>query len=271
MTLPESRTEAGQAGLAALIAHPADALIAVDFDGTLAPIVARAEDARPLAGALDALIAVAGAFGHVGVVTGRPAGWLVEVAGLDAIPRLVIVGQYGAERWSAGELTRSEPPPGLAAIRTALPDLVAGTQARIEDKGLSVVVHTRGASDPEAALAALAAPVRALARRNGLAAHPGRAVIEIRPTGFDKGRALRDLVEECAARAVLFAGDDLGDLPAFAAIEELRESGHAGVTVCSASAEMPSVAERADLVVDGPAGVADLLSALSASVLSTGG
>ena len=63
-------------------------------------------------------------------------------------------------------------------------------------------------------------------------------------------------------RAILYAGDDLGDLSAFAAVDELRESGIPGVKVCSGSPEAPEVAQAADIVVDGPAGIADLLETL---------
>lgn len=265
MTLPAPTTDAGRAGLAALLTAPSRALVALDFDGTLAPIVARPEDARPLPATLDVLRAVGQKFGHVAIVTGRPADWLVDVAGLGDIPGLVIAGQYGAQRWAAGELREADPAPGLAAVREGLPGLVIGRQARIEDKRLSIVVHTRGVDHPDAELAALAAPIRALAVQHGLAAHRGRAVVEIRPPGFDKGRALTVLVEEHDASAVLFIGDDLGDLPAFTAVEALRAGGRPGLTVCSGSTEVTEVAERADLVVDGPEGVVDLLTALVAA------
>jgi trehalose 6-phosphate phosphatase len=61
---------------------------------------------------------------------------------------------------------------------------------------------------------------------------------------------------------LLYAGDDLGDLAAFDVVEELRGDGIAGVTVCAGSEEVPTLAERADIVVDGPAGVAGLLRSL---------
>ncbi|MDQ6873701.1 MAG: trehalose-phosphatase [Actinomycetota bacterium] len=266
MSYPDPRTEAGRAGLAAILADPGGALIALDFDGTLAPIVPRPEDARPLAAGLAALTAAAAAFGQVALVTGRPAGWLADVAGVQTIPGLVIAGQYGAQRWTAGRLTESDPAPGLDAVRDALPDVLDGRSAWTEDKGLSLVVHTRAAPDPDAELDAVYDPIRDLAGRHGLEAHRGRAVVEIRPPGFDKGGALRALVSEYDARTVLFAGDDLGDLPAFAAIEDMRAGGLPGLTVCSASTEAPQVADRADLVVDGPQGMAELLAALSAAV-----
>jgi trehalose 6-phosphate phosphatase len=78
--------------------------------------------------------------------------------------------------------------------------------------------------------------------------------------------ALEEYVRESGAGAVLYAGDDLGDLAAFAAVEKLRSDGLPGVLVCSGSTEVTELAERADLVVDGPAGVVDLLNALADAV-----
>lgn len=255
--------------MAALLAEPGRALVALDFDGTLAPIVVEADAARIAPGGLAAVAATARTFGQLVVITGRPAGWVVGPGGLGDVSGLVVVGQYGAQRWAAGELHEAEPHAGLAAVRRALPALVAGRPARIEDKGLSLVVHTRGAEHPDAELAALADPVGALAAEHGLAAHLGRYVVEIRPPGFDKAGVLRDLVQEYAAGSVLFAGDDLGDLPAFDEVAALRERGIPGITVCSASAEVPDLAGRADLVVDGPEGVVALLTDLVA--VATGG
>ena len=68
-------------------------------------------------------------------------------------------------------------------------------------------------------------PLRELAAEAGLAAEPGRYVIELRPAGMDKGQALRSLVDEAGARSVVFTGDDLGDLPAFEEVGRLRSDG----------------------------------------------
>jgi trehalose 6-phosphate phosphatase len=134
--------------------------------------------------------------------------------------------------------------------------------AEVEDKGLSLVVHTRNAPDPAGALDRLRDRVGDLAERAGLELHPGRFVLELRPPGFDKRGALLSLCEP-APSAVLFAGDDLGDLAGFDAVDELRSRGVPGLLVCSASDEGPAdLRARADLVVDGPAGVVEALEAL---------
>jgi trehalose 6-phosphate phosphatase len=112
-------------------------------------------------------------------------------------------------------------------------------------------------------MASLRPMLEQLASEAGLQLEPGRFVLELRPRGLDKGGALTALVAERGARAVLFAGDDLGDLAAFAAVDELRRQGVQGVTVWSASPEVPALAERADVVVNGPEGVVALLEALA--------
>jgi trehalose 6-phosphate phosphatase len=88
-------------------------------------------------------------------------------------------------------------------------------------------------------------------------------VLELRPPGMDKGVALSEYVRETGAEAVMYAGDDLGDLPAFAAVDRLRSDGTPGLLVCSGSDEVTELAKRADLVVEGPAGVVQLLRALA--------
>jgi len=265
---PEPRTEAGRAGLAALLADPAGALVALDFDGTLAPIVARPEESRLAPGALAALPHLARAVGHLSLLTGRAAATAVELGELDDVPGLTVLGQYGAERWTGGHLELTEPPPGVAAVRAELPRLLADAdpQVWVEDKNLSLVVHTRRAADPAGTLEQLRPAVSELATRHGLEANSGRYVLELRPSGVDKGSTLRVYAAEVGATSVTFAGDDVGDLPAYEAIEEMREAGVPGLTVCSESGEVPEVAARADLVLPGPPGVVAWLEAVARSV-----
>lgn len=243
-----------------LRARLAGAVVALDYDGTLAPIVDRPSDAVPADGAVEVLQALASRVRTLALVTGRPADVVVELAGLRAVPGLVVLGQYGAQRWSGGAVTAPPELPDVAAARVALPPVLAPEGAELEDKGLSLVVHTRRCADPAGALARLEAPVTAAA--GGLEVHRGRLVLELRPPGYDKRAALLSLCDPIPS-AVLFAGDDLGDLPAYDAVDELRADGVLGVTVCSASDEgPPSLRSRADLVVDGPDGVVALLRRL---------
>ncbi|MGO9192129.1 MAG: trehalose-phosphatase [Streptosporangiaceae bacterium] len=271
MTHPlRSRTPEGQAGLEALLAGPQQALIAMDFDGTLAPIVPDPRAARAHPGAVPVLARLAKAVGTLAVISGRPAAEAVAYGGLEAVPGIIVLGHYGWQRWQDGALTGPDAPPAVGAAREALPGVLSRAGAPdgtwVEDKGHALAVHTRRAADPDAALRVLRGPLGELAARLGLAAEPGRMVIELRPPGVDKGTALADLARERAADPVIFCGDDLGDLPAFAAVRALRAEGIGGCAVASASAESPQVAAVADLVVDGPEGIVDLLAALAAAL-----
>ncbi|MBX6390994.1 MAG: trehalose-phosphatase [Frankia sp.] len=269
---PAPRTQAGGTGLAALITAPAQALIALDYDGTLAPIVPRPTDAVPAPGAVAAMRTLAARVGTMAIVTGRPVDAVLALGGFAGDPELAnltILGQYGLQRWEAatGQTVSPPPLPGIAAVRAHLPEVLrdAPPGVTIEDKEQALVVHVRRAADPDATLAALTPALVRLAEENGLAAAPGKRVLELRPPDHDKGRALRELVVARSPRAVLVAGDDLGDLPAFELVDELRASGEiAGLTVCSDGPEAPAeLRERADLVVDGPAGIVSLLRALA--------
>ncbi|HEX6930962.1 MAG TPA: trehalose-phosphatase [Streptosporangiaceae bacterium] len=263
-------TRAGRSGLAALIDDPARSLIALDFDGTLAPIVPDPEQARALPAAVTALRELTPLVGTMAVVTGRPARTAVDYASLRQVPGVVVLGHYGRQRWSDGRLDTPPPPEGLAVAKERLPSVLAAANAPdgtwIEDKGDAVAVHTRRAADPAAALEQVSAPLSRLAADTGLRAEPGRLVIELRPDGSDKGTALTALAAERARSAVLYCGDDLGDRPAFAAIRRLRAGGLPGIAVCSGSAEVADLAAEADLVVDGPEGVARLLAAIAVIV-----
>ncbi|WP_245997826.1 trehalose-phosphatase [Streptomyces armeniacus] len=265
-----------------MLARPARAVVAVDFDGTLAPIVPDPAQARAHPGAAPALARLAPRLAAVVVVTGRPAELAVRYAGLaddparpnPDVPHLVVLGAYGAERWDAasGEVRLPDPHPGVEAVRDVLPGLIedvlpAGdTGVHVEDKGRALAVHTRRAADPAAAFEGLREPLEALAARHGLVVEPGRLVLELRPPGMDKGVALREFVRETGASTVLYAGDDLGDLAAYAYVDSLRAEGGHGVLVCSGSDEVTELAERADLVVDGPSGVVELLDGLAGAL-----
>ncbi|MER7000222.1 trehalose-phosphatase [Streptomyces sp. NPDC000410] len=270
--LPEPTTPAGREGLAAILARPRESVVALDFDGTLADIVPDPEQARAHPGAVGALARLAPKVASVAVLTGRPAGVAVRYGGFAGVPgleHLVVLGHYGAERWDAvsGTVHAPAPHPGVEAVRAELPGFLdtigAWHGTWIEEKGNAVAVHTRRADDPQAAFEALRGPIAELAARHALIVEPGRLVLEVRPPGVDKGLALVEYVRERRARAVLYAGDDLGDLAAFAAVEKLRSDGVPGLLVCSGSNEVPELAERADVVLSGPGEVVRFLGALA--------
>lgn len=271
--LPLPATPQGRTGLDALLAAPREAVVVLDFDGTLAPIVPDPARARAHPGAVEALAALAPSLGSVVVLTGRPAATAVEYggfAGVAGLDRLVVLGHYGAERWDAatGELDSPGDHPGVGAARAELPELLGRSTAPegtwIEDKGgRAVAVHTRRAADPRAAFDALRDPLAELAGRHGLLLEPGSMVLELRPPGMDKGVALTAYLRAVNASAVLYAGDDLGDLAAYDAVDRLRAQGLPGVLVASAATDVPALSARADLVLQGPEAVVGLLDALA--------
>ena len=271
MSLPESLSSAGGQALQAVLTSPSDTLLATDFDGTLAPIVEDPAQAYADPSAVAALGRLGQYVGTVVVITGRAArtavdlGGFREVVGLDS---MIVLGQYGVERWNAVDDVYLLPPepPQIDAVAKELPDVLDSlglTEARIENKGRAIAVHTRLLPDPQAALAELEGPLRELATRHELVLEPGKKVWEIRAPGMDKGAALRSIVDETGARQVIFAGDDLGDLAAFRAVRELATAGVAGLLVCSASTEEAALTELSDVIVDGPSGLARWLNELA--------
>jgi trehalose 6-phosphate phosphatase len=251
------------AALDALLApvreHLDRALLAFDFDGSLAPIVARPEDARLAPGALEVLTALAERAAAVVIVTGRPAMTAVELGGFDAVARLAVLGHYGLQRWQDGTLTTPEPDPGIAVVWAAL-QAICPSGGLVEDKDHSVVIHTRGTAEPDRDLEALREPVAALAAENGLEVVGGRLVWEVRPPGVDKAVALRSVAAQVDPAVILVAGDDLGDLPLFAAAAGLGIP-YVRIAVVSEGAA-PEVAQAADATVDGPSELVAMLRSL---------
>lgn len=278
MTSSETTTEAGAAALRALLADPGGALVAFDFDGTLSPIVDDPERAEADPAAVSALAEVGSLIGTVAVITGRPARSAVRLggfAGRAGLESMVVLGQYGVERWD-GATDSYDIPPEPAAVQAVGKELPAVLEqhgyprARIEHKGRALGVHTRELPDGKAAYQELLGPLRELAERHGLQLEPGRQVIEMRAPGTDKGAAVRRLVAERGASSVVFGGDDLGDLPAFRAVAALRDEGTPGLLLCSASTEEDALRELSDVVVEGPAGVARWLQDLAAQLREAG-
>jgi trehalose 6-phosphate phosphatase len=241
------------------------AALFVDFDGSLAPIVLDPATARPLPAARAALARLVPLLGRTAVVSGRPARFLYDALPIDGLEH---VGTYGLERIVAGEVVLDErvrrhvDAVARAAdeAEAALPGLL------VERKGeVAVTVHWRDQPErgPEATQwAAAAAP------RLGLEAPlRGRMAVELRPpVPVDKGTTVAELAR--GMRTAAFAGDDAGDLPAFAALRALARDGgldHA-VSIGVASDESPPEVHAADVVVEGPAGLATLLDALADAV-----
>jgi len=199
-------------------------LLALDYDGTLAPFRVERMEARPLPGVSEALAAVAATPGtSLLVVSGRPAD---EVARLLGDGCCAIIGAHGFERREAGGRLRRHAPAAsqVEALRQAEQELARmDLGGRGERKVASVAFHTRGlpaarARELEDAVAQAWTP---LCAGEGLEVRPFAGGVELRVRGRDKGSALLAAGREAPAGAlVIYVGDDDTDEDAFRALRE---------------------------------------------------
>lgn len=242
-----------------LRAAPERAGVFIDFDGTLSPIVDDPAAARPLKGSAEMVSELSRSYGRVGVLSGRPVAFLEPFFA----PGVVLAGLYGLETVVDG-VRRDHPLGGM--WRQRVEDVAALSSARgpdgmrVEAKGLSITLHYRGRPEREADVRAWA---EHQALRSGLELRPARMSYELHPPiEVDKGSTLLELAEGLGA--VGFVGDDVGDLPAFDALDRLEADGVTTVRIGVRSQEgAAELLDRADLVVDGPAGVLAVLEALA--------
>jgi trehalose 6-phosphate phosphatase len=238
----------GDALLERITTAPDEAGIFLDFDGVLAPIVARPEDAYPPAETRAELERLVERYALVSVISGRAGDDVHARVGVDGV---VYVGSHGlelnpdAERWRGRirDFTSSVP---WAAHHTEL-------------KGLTVSFHFRDMENERAAVLELE-EVAARATDEGLVARFGRKVLEVLPPiGSDKGTAVRHLLEGAGLHRALVAGDDTTDIDAFRAVDGMDHA----VRVAVMSAESPELLrDYADLVVESTGEFLDLLRRL---------
>jgi trehalose 6-phosphate phosphatase len=238
--------------LAAFVRAEGRGGVLLDFDGTLSPIVARPELARIRDSARRSLARLVRRYPIVAVISGRTN---TELATLVDVPGVRLVGMYGMDEH--GGL-----PPGLAEDVARVASEVPG--ARVELKGDSIAIHVRGTADPDAAEQGLEEPLAEIGRAHGFEVIGGKRVLELVP----EGRPLKDgavvrIAHDEHLGALLFAGDDLADLRAFAALDRLAARGVITVKVAVRGPETPTaLTAAADIVVDGPAGLVILLDRL---------
>jgi trehalose 6-phosphate phosphatase len=232
-----------------------------DFDGTLAPIVDDPAEAVPLEGAVDVLEALAGRYGRVGVISGRPASFLAEHLGGRGV---FLSGLYGLEYveddgGAVQAIDEAAPWRDVVEEVAAAGDADLPAGISVERKGLCLTVHHRRdpSLEPESR-----AWVEARAQETGLVVHPARMSFELRPPlQRDKGTVLAEAAE--GRRQVCFLGDDRGDLTAFDALDRMAEAGATVLRVGVDSPEAPAeLLERADIVVEGPEGSLRILRGL---------
>jgi trehalose 6-phosphate phosphatase len=251
------------------IAEPQRSALLFDIDGTLAPIVADPAAAAVPGPTRQLLEEVDHRYALVACISGRRALEARRIVGLDSI---AYVGNHGLELLEpgAGEAVTD---PGLEPLAQAVRDFarnahgsdLAGLGVRLEDKDAIWSFHWRGAPDETAAREALRT-IASAADREGLVPQWGRMVLEIRPPiPTDKGTAVATALDGRPLSRALYAGDDTTDLDAFRKLRALEAKGRIeALCVGVHSDEGPEAIEReADLVVDGPEGVAGLLGALA--------
>lgn len=241
--------------------EPARTAVLTDIDGTLAPIVERAEEAAVPARTREALAGLSQRFALVGCISGRPAIDARRLVGLDG---LSYAGNHGLELLLAGDAT-PRPDASLAGrerdaaefIAAIDPKRLAAAGLRLEDKGAIQALHWRGA-EHGASAESRAREIANEAGKAGLEPRWGRKVLELRPVGGGgKDAAVASLLADDGFDQAVYAGDDRTDLDAFRRLRELREAGELVDAVCVGilSPEAPSeLAEEADLTIEGTDG-----------------
>jgi trehalose 6-phosphate phosphatase len=228
-----------------LAEQPGKTGLLFDVDGTLAPIVARPEDAAVPDETRGLLEQLAREYALVACISGRPSDELAELVGITGV---VYVGEHGLEL-----------DPRAREFAPAIAEFADSVEWPAERKRLSLSFHFRTADDEHAALTELRRVAdRAIAA--GLRPRWGRKVLEVRPpVDADKGTAVRSLLDERGLRRALYAGDDTTDLDAYRGLDGLELA----VRVAVVSDEGPSdLGTRADVVVGGPDALAGLLRRL---------
>ncbi|WP_409429679.1 trehalose-phosphatase [Mycobacterium sp. SMC-11] len=221
--LPDAMT-ALNAGALRDLDHPA---VFFDFDGTLSDIVDDPDAARPVAGAVEALAALA-AQCPVAVLSGRDLADVRTRVGLDGIwyagsHGFELIGPDGAHHQNDAAVDAVLV---LAAAAGSLNEQLGAIPGiMVEHKRFAVAVHYRNAARDR--VGEVLAAVRETGRRRGLRVTTGREVIELRPEiDWDKGRTLHWLLDRMPGVATpLFLGDDITDEDAFDAVTELSGTG----------------------------------------------
>ncbi|WP_394552462.1 bifunctional alpha,alpha-trehalose-phosphate synthase (UDP-forming)/trehalose-phosphatase [Agromyces sp. MMS24-JH15] len=199
-------------------------LVALDFDGTLAPIVDRPDEARATPPARDALIRLAATPDtRVAIVSGRALASLVDVA--DPPEGALLSGSHGVElQLDGGSVTvdlRDTEREHLRRLTRIVEEAAATVDgAWVEFKPAGVALHTRRLSPHVGVALQQDARERVTRALRGITVRAGKSVIEFAVRSNDKGESLRRLRQHAGATAVLYVGDDVTDEDAFAALED---------------------------------------------------
>lgn len=266
---PGTESSALSEWLQAAHEHPKRTALFCDVDGTLAPVVSRADEAMVPVDVSRTLGRLSARLGLVACVSGRGAADAKRLVGVGGV---VYAGAHGAELLnpSTGEVERTEE---LEQWREPVREFVNGLDAqalrrdgvRLEDKDFIQALHWRGADDDETA-EQLVREVETAALDRGFEIHRGRKVLEVRPpVTFNKGLVVMRLIKQSDVEYAAYIGDDLTDIDAFDALQQLHSAGDLEGALCvgvSSEEEPERLVDRADVMVAGPAGVAELLSSI---------
>ncbi|MDB5601400.1 MAG: otsB [Xanthobacteraceae bacterium] len=216
-----------------------------DIDGTLLDIAPRPHEVhvpKSLCETLHRLRQLTG--GALAMVSGRP---IKDIDALFAPLHLSAVGGHGAEvrAWSVDDMREWTTTHFDDHLRRRLRAL-AGDGVLVEDKGYSVAVHYRLAPEREPLIRAAVEAVKSLVPDGAAEILGGKAMIELKKTGFDKGTGVRSLMAHppFAGRRPIFIGDDITDEFAVAVVPEF--SGKA----FSVGRDMPGATRMFDTPAD---------------------
>ena len=196
-------------------------LIALDFDGTLAPLVDDPEASRMIASARTALENLTTLPGvTIAIVTGRAIDSVKRVA--EPLNEWFLVGSHGIEVLSPGELTNYETPwlvPG-DLINQFEAVIAAHPGTRLEHKPFGLALHTRGVEEQIVREAEAAAHGVCDAWGEELVVRTGHGIVECSIQDATKGDGIAEVRRRLNPTAVLFAGDDRTDEDGFAVLGE---------------------------------------------------
>jgi trehalose 6-phosphate phosphatase len=231
-----------------------------DLDGTLSEIVDDPHAVVPVSGVTDRLGALAEHLGTVAIVSGRPVSFLERFFA----PPIELSGLYGLEHRSGKRLLVDPTAVEWQQVMSRTADRAReqfGLEA-VEDKRYSITVHYRGTTDDFTER--VTAWARSIADETGLDARAAKMSVELHPpTSRSKGDAVEDMARPL--RSAIYFGDDVGDLPAFVRLAQLRASGALdsyAVVLVASDETPPNLRAHATDVVSGPDEVAAILGEL---------
>ncbi len=222
-------------------------MIACDLDGTLAPIVQHASDARVPPSTLAVLDRISTA-ARVAVITGRD---LNTARRMVPVPKVAVVGSHGLEPSFENPLLPSVDRVALSSaleqVEAKVISSIPSAFLHIERKAISTAFHYRSAPELEE-------PLREVLDRlpEGLRLREGRMVLEVLPDAQGgKDRALAALVDHFRIKALFVMGDDATDVAMFRTALELGRDGiHVLLAGVSGGLETPpEIAELADMLL----------------------